>query len=255
MRVSSVSRYHSTAVSSEVRRFGRDMDRWWDEEGPARALHQLNPLRARLLSRWWGRPLRADDASPARLPLSGLSVLDVGCGGGLLSESLARLGATVTGVDASKEAVEVARAHAATLMPTTAGKLEYRVAVPEEMRGEMFDFVVSSEVIEHVSDPELFVAALAPLARKGIVISTLNRTAKSYLAAIVLGEYVIGLVPPGTHNWEKFLTPEELTGCFEKVGFLGVNMKGLRYNPWIPPYWTEASDLDVNYIASFRRKE
>jgi ubiquinone biosynthesis O-methyltransferase len=233
-----------TAVSAEVKRFSNDMNDWWEPDGPARALHQLNPLRVRLISQWWGKP--------GPYPLSGASILDVGCGGGLLSEALARLGGNVTGIDASEEAVQVACSRLG-LMPL-AGKLDYRVALPEQLSGEQFDFVVSSEVIEHASSPEGFVAALAPLARNAIVVSTLNRSAKSYMAAIVLGEYVLGLVPPGTHDWEKFVAPDELRQCFEETGFSLQSIKGMRYNPCRRPYWTESSDLQINYMALFRKK-
>jgi ubiquinone biosynthesis O-methyltransferase len=241
----SVRRFLGTAVDAEVKRFSSDMDEWWDPQGPARALHQLNPLRVRIVSRWFGQQQQ-------QRSLTGLSVLDVGCGGGLLSESLARLGANVTGIDASQRAVEVASARVG-LMPL-AGTLEYRCATPEQLEGQQFDLVVSSEVIEHVRDVTEFVEALAPLSRGGIVVSTLNRSAKSYLAAIVLGEYALGLVPPGTHDWEKFVTPDELTDCFAKVGFKPKETIGLAYNPFVKPYWKETTDLDVNYISAFSKK-
>jgi ubiquinone biosynthesis O-methyltransferase len=242
----------STVVSREVKQFSDAMGEWWDPEGPARALHQLNPLRTRFVREFaadcWG-------AREGPYPLEGLSVLDVGCGGGLLSEALARLGGAVTGLDASERAVEVASGRAARLTPTLqCGSLRYRAASPEQLAGEQFDLVVASEVLEHVADPDEFVGLLAGLSRRGVVVSTLNRTAKSYLAAVVGAEYLLGLVPPGTHDWDRFVTPPELVSAFREGGMTMVRASGMRYNPWLRPYWSLApSDLDINYIAAFRR--
>ncbi len=241
----------STVVSHEVKQFSEAMGEWWDPNGPARALHQLNPLRTRFVREFASECWQG--AGP--YPLDGLSVLDVGCGGGLLSEALARLGGAVTGVDASERAVEVASARAGRLGPALRrGSLRYRLASPEQLAGEQFDLVVASEVLEHVAEPEEFLALLAGLARRGAVVSTLSRTAKSYLAAVVGAEYVLGLVPPGTHDWDRFVTPPELAAAFRAGGMTMVRAMGLRYRPWLRPHWTLAPlDLDVNYIAAFRK--
>ncbi len=236
-------------VSREVQQFSNAMGEWWDPTGPARALHQLNPVRVRFVrqfaSECWPQPAGS-------YPLEGVSVLDVGCGGGLLSEALARLGGDVTGIDASERAVQVATARVGK-MPVK-GQLKYRVGSPEDLKEKSFDLVVCSEVIEHVADPDAFVGQLTRLSRRGAVVSTLNRTAKSYMAAVVLGEYALGLVPPGTHDWDKFVTPEELQASFRSRGMTRTAISGLFYNPLVRPYWSlTALSTDVNYIAAFRK--
>ena len=239
----------SSVVSHEVKQFSEAMGEWWDPQGPARALHQLNPLRTRFVRDFASECWRTEGP----FPLAGLSVLDVGCGGGLLSEALARLGGDVTGIDASEPAVEVAAARG-TQLRLQRGSLRYRAASPEQLAGERFDLVVASEVLEHAADAGEFVGLLAGLAGRAAVVSTLNRTAKSYLAAIVAAEYALGLVPPGTHTWDRFVTPEELTAGFRAHGMTLVRAVGLRYSPWLRPHWTMApNDLDVNYIAAFRK--
>lgn len=247
-------RFVSTSVDkSEILRFERDMGRWWDLNGPARALHQMNGSRVEFI-RDFVLSQRPESCS-SHVPLDGLSIVDVGCGGGILSEALCRLGATVTGLDASKAAIRAASRHADKTLfsPNVRGRLRYVQGTVEEMvsAGHVFDVAVCSEVVEHVADPEIFLGHLARLGSMGIVVSTLNRTAASYAAAIVLGEYVLRLVPPGTHSWDKFLTPEELTATLQKSQMHLDRIKGLRYNPLCPPYWTFSSNTSVNYIAAF----
>jgi 2-polyprenyl-6-hydroxyphenyl methylase/3-demethylubiquinone-9 3-methyltransferase len=194
-----------TAVEAEIRKFGALADRWWDPAGPMRPLHRMNPLRtgwiADRLARAHGRAAR---------DLAGLTLLDVGCGAGLASEAFARMGAAVTGLDAAGEALGAARAHAA------AGGLDiaYRDGAPEDLaaEGATFDAVVALEVIEHVEDRAAFLAALAALAKPGglVFLSTLNRTARSFLMAKLGAEYLLRMLPVGTHDWRMFVTPGEL---------------------------------------------
>lgn len=244
--------FGSLVDKSEVAKFSRQMNSWWDAEaGPSRALHQLNPLRVRFVRQFVCDVLEKGPLDPH--PLLGVSVLDVGCGGGLLSEALARLGADVVGLDASQKAVEIAQAHAKDAQ--FRGSLRYVHGNVEDMV-ERFDLVVCSEVIEHVPNVERLVQILCSLnagGKVGCVFSTLNRTAVSYALGIIVGEYVLGLVPPGTHDWNKFVTPEELRNLLAQESYENVSIRGLRYNPWIAPYWNFTNILDVNYIASFRR--
>ena len=205
-------------------------------------------------------PPSADAARDAR-PLAGLRVLDVGCGGGILCESLARMGADVTGIDAGKRNIDIAKKHA-SLDPAIDAKITYHAAPAEELlaSGASFDAVLSMEVVEHVDNPETFVKSLHGLTRPGgaVVMSTLNRTARSYALAIVAAERIMGWVPPGTHEFGKFLTPEELTVLFRRAGLTLREAAGMRYTPGVPLIggglkggsWSlSAGDLAVNYIV------
>ena len=216
----------STILDHEAAHFGRLAAEWWDPHGSSAMLHRLNPVRLRYLrarlDEYW-------DTNPAnRRPLANRRALDVGCGAGLLSEPLARLGAAVTGLDAAPENIEAARAHAAG----QGLAIDYRAGGIEQLAGGRFDLVVSMEVIEHVSDPAAFVAGLAGALAEGglLILSTPNRTALSRLALIAVGEGA-GLIPRGTHDWTRFLTPEELTGLLEAAGLERLDLSGLGFDP------------------------
>ena len=237
-----------TIDEADVGRFDRLAARWWDLEGPMRALHRFNPVRVAYVEDLLARRLRRGRAEGPR-PLEGLRVLDVGCGAGILSESLAARGAAVTGIDPAKTNIAVARDHAA------AGGLaiDYR-AVPAETlaaSGETFDAVLVMEVVEHVRDRRAFLATAAVLVRPGgvLVAATLNRTLKSYALGIVGAEYVLGWVPRGTHDWHQFVTPAELAADLRAGGLDVVGRAGVTYD--LPRRrWRLGRDLDVNYMLA-----
>jgi 2-polyprenyl-6-hydroxyphenyl methylase/3-demethylubiquinone-9 3-methyltransferase len=232
-----------TAVESEVRKFGALAARWWDPDGPMRPLHRMNPLRTRwIATRLAGRHGRS------ATDLSGLRILDVGCGAGLASEALARMGAQVTGLDAAGEALAAARGHAAA----SGLAIDYREGGPEDLaaEGASFDAVVALEVIEHVTDRARFLAALAACAAPGapVFLSTLNRTPRSFLMAKVGAEYILRLLPVGTHDWRMFVTPGELGAALRGAGLRVTDLAGMVMDPFSGS-WRESRDLGVNYIA------
>ena len=240
-----------TLDREEVARFARLSGEWWDERGPFRQLHRINPVRLTYirdrLCRKFGRDARAAES------LAGLRVLDIGCGGGLVCEPLARLGAHVTGIDPAAENIEAAKAHA-----SAAGvDVDYQVATAEEMAagGNSYNAVLLLEVVEHVPDVPAFVKNVAPLVKPGglMVLSTLNRTLKSYALAIVGAEYIVRWLPVGTHQWDRFVTPGELASTLSAAGFTLAGTEGLIYDPFSDE-WRLGTDTDVNYFATAMRK-
>jgi 2-polyprenyl-6-hydroxyphenyl methylase/3-demethylubiquinone-9 3-methyltransferase len=240
----------STVDPAEAAHFGRLAADWWDPKGSSAMLHKINParlsyLRQRIDLHWGGE-------ATARVPLAGRSALDIGCGGGLLAEPLARLGASVTAIDAAPEAIAVAQAHAAAQGLT----IDYRAAPAEALAaaGERFDLLTAMEVIEHVADLGAFVAALAALIAPGglAILSTPNRTARSRLALITLGEG-LRLIPPGTHDWSKFITPDELGAALGMVGLRVDDIIGIGFSP--ARGFILSEDSSVDYLASVTRPE
>ncbi|HML42442.1 bifunctional 2-polyprenyl-6-hydroxyphenol methylase/3-demethylubiquinol 3-O-methyltransferase UbiG [Hyphomicrobium zavarzinii] len=236
---------------AEIERFQRLAKAWWDPLGKFRPLHQIGPARLTFirdeLTRHFGR-----ETSGLR-PLKDLRVLDVGCGGGLMSEPLARLGARVTGIDPGDKNIAIARDHA-----TPQGlDIDYRVTTAEALvaAGELYDAVACLEVVEHVPDVGAFVKTCASLVRPGgmLVLSTINRTLKSYALAIVAAEYVLGWLPRGTHQWDRFVTPDELGRHIASAGLGETRFKGFVYSP-LRDQWSLADDTDVNYLVSAVRE-
>jgi 2-polyprenyl-6-hydroxyphenyl methylase / 3-demethylubiquinone-9 3-methyltransferase len=236
----------STIDPAEVARFERVAETWWDSRGPMRALHKFNPVRLAYIR---DEACRRFDRDPKGVrPLEGLSILDVGCGGGLLCEPLARLGAVVTGLDPAAANIAVAKRHAAH----SGIPVGYRSETVESVvaRGERFDVVLAMEVVEHVTDVPAFVRACGAAVKPGgiLVMATLNRTLRAFALAIVGAEYVLGWLPRGTHQWEKFVTPDELGMAVDAAGLSVVEVRGVVYNP-LRDQWTLARDTSVNYMA------
>ncbi|MDP6473467.1 MAG: bifunctional 2-polyprenyl-6-hydroxyphenol methylase/3-demethylubiquinol 3-O-methyltransferase UbiG [Alphaproteobacteria bacterium] len=235
----------------EIARFAALAEDWWRPDGSFRALHALNIPRLTYirdrLCRQHGRDIR--DGSP----LAGLSLLDIGCGGGLIAEPLARLGAEVTAIDAGGDAIEAARLHAGR----SGLDIDYRRISAEELAAEdiQFDCVLTLEVVEHVADLESFLAASAQLVRPGgmFFAATLNRTAASYLLGIVAAERILRWVPPGMHQWSKFVRPSELVASLRSHGVAIDDISGLTYDP-LSRAWALSRKVAVNYIASGTKK-
>ncbi|MDP2295471.1 MAG: bifunctional 2-polyprenyl-6-hydroxyphenol methylase/3-demethylubiquinol 3-O-methyltransferase UbiG [Pseudolabrys sp.] len=235
----------SSIDTAEVERFSKLAATWWDPRGPMAALHKFNPVRLAYIrdqaAARFGRDPRKLDC------LKGLRVLDIGCGAGILSEPLARLGATMVGADPAEENIEAARAHA----EATGVSVDYRATTAEALAeaGETFDIVLAMEVVEHVVDVPAFVESCASMVKPGglMFAATLNRTLKSFALAIVGAEYVLRWVPRGTHQWDKFVRPEELERAFEDAGLDVIGERGVIYNP-LADQWRLSSDMDVNYM-------
>lgn len=239
-----------TVDPEEVARFNRLAETWWDEQGPMRPLHRFNPVRVAFVRDLATNHFKRDTRNEA--PLAGLSVLDIGCGGGVLSEPMARLGATVTGLDPAEKNLSVARAHALEQGLAIDYRAETVEAVAE--RGEAFDVVLAMEVVEHVADVDAFVGAACASVRPGglLVMATLNRTPKSFALAIVGAEYILRWLPRGTHDWHKFVTPDELAAAVTRHGLAVTERTGVVYNP-LRDEWRQATDLSVNYILAATR--
>lgn len=238
----------------EVDRFDRLARDWWDPKGPMRALHRINPVRLAYIRGEICRHFGRDSRAP--FPFDGLSLLDVGCGAGLISEPMARLGAEVRGLDPAPRNIEVARRHA------EAGGLsiDYRTDMVEAVAaaGERFDVVLAMEVVEHVPDVPAFVASCCAAVKPGglLVLATLNRTLRSFALAIIGAEYVLRWVPRGTHDWDKFVTPDELGAAVTRGGLAVRNTRGIVYNP-LRDEWSLSRDTAVNYLmlAAKERQE
>ncbi|KAK7300127.1 hypothetical protein RJT34_10962 [Clitoria ternatea] len=238
----------SSLKDNELAKFASIADTWWDSEGPFKPLHVMNPTRLTFIRSALCRHFKKDPYSAK--PFEGLKIVDVGCGGGILSEPLARLGATVTGVDAVEKNIKIAQLHAG-LDPATS-TIEFCCTTAEKLveEGRKFDAVMALEVIEHVADPAEFCKSLAALTDPdgATVISTINRSMRAYATAIVAAEYVLRWLPKGTHEWSSFLTPEELVLILQRAGINVEEMAGFVYNP-VTGRWSLSDDISVNFIA------
>ncbi|WP_207483623.1 bifunctional 2-polyprenyl-6-hydroxyphenol methylase/3-demethylubiquinol 3-O-methyltransferase UbiG [Arenibaculum pallidiluteum] len=235
-----------TVDADEVARFSAIAAEWWDPRGKFRPLHGYNPVRLRYIRDAACRHFGRDPAAPE--PLRGLSAVDIGCGGGLLTEPLSRLGAGILGIDAAERNVRVAEAHAAE----TGAPATYRACTAEDLvaEGRRFDLVLALEVVEHVADVPLFLGSLAALTAPGgmIAMATINRTPKAFALAIVGAEYVLRWLPRGTHDWRRFLRPSELAAGLRPHGFSVRGLTGVVYNPLTDTFSENPRDLGVNYM-------
>jgi len=237
-----------TVDAAEIAKFEAMAAEWWDPNGKFKPLHMLNPCRLDYITSQiaaeFGRDLKTDK------PFAGLRILDIGCGGGLLAEPMARLGADVVGADAAERNIPVARVHAEQSGLT----IDYRHTTAESMAaaGERFDAVLNMEVVEHVADPQGYLTACQELLKPGglMICSTINRNPKSYLMAIVGAEHVMRWLPKGTHEWSKFITPDELYDLIRKAGLTPVDRKGFLFNPVGWNWRLSDRDLSVNYVTA-----
>jgi 2-polyprenyl-6-hydroxyphenyl methylase/3-demethylubiquinone-9 3-methyltransferase len=240
----------STVDAQEIARFEALAAKWWDDTGPMKPLHRLNPIRLTWIkaeiARRFGRDAKAADA------LKGLRILDVGCGAGILSEPLARMGASVVGIDPTAKLIAAAKIHSAE----SGLAIDYRAATAEELAaaGEQFDVVMAMEVVEHVTDVAAFVSLCGALVKPGglLVASTINRTVKAFVLAIVGAEYVLRWLPRGTHSYEKLVTPAELKAAFRGAGLTPAAKTGVIYVPFVDEFRL-SGDTDVNYMMTATR--
>jgi len=238
----------NTVDPAEVAKFEAMAAEWWDPKGKFKPLHMMNPCRLDYITAQIAAEFGRDLTAPK--PFSGLRLLDIGCGGGLLSEPMARLGAEVVGADAAEGNIPVAQVHAAQ----SGLEIDYRHITAEALAeaGERFDVVLNMEVVEHVADPQGFLTACQTLLKPdGLMIcSTLNRTPQSFMAAIIGAEHVMKWLPKGTHDWSKFITPDELFKFIEGAGLIPVDRKGFVFNPISWKWSISDRDLSVNYVTA-----
>jgi len=243
----------TTVDAAEIAKFEAMAAEWWDSNGKFKPLHMLNPCRLDYITQQIAMEFDRDLTQPE--PFKGLRLLDIGCGGGLLSEPMTRLGATVVGVDAAERNIPVAQLHA----EQSGLEIDYRCTTAEDLAASdepRFDVVLNMEVVEHVADPLAYLTACQQLMKSGglMICSTLNRNPKSFVMGIIGAEYVMRWLPKGTHDWRKFITPDELFQLIEQSGLTPVDRKGFQFNPVTWKWRISAKDLSVNYVtASIKR--
>jgi len=243
----------TTVDAAEIAKFEAMAAEWWDSNGKFKPLHMLNPCRLDYITQQIAMEFDRDLTQPE--PFKGLRLLDIGCGGGLLSEPMTRLGATVVGVDAAERNIPVAQLHA----EQSGLEIDYRCTTAEDLAASdepRFDVVLKMEVVEHVADPLAYLTACQQLMKSGglMICSTLNRNPKSFVMGIIGAEYVMRWLPKGTHDWRKFITPDELFQLIEQSGLTPVDRKGFQFNPVTWKWRISAKDLSVNYVtASIKR--
>lgn len=239
----------STINRGEIDKFSKIANEWWDPEGKFKPLHKFNPIRIQYIKE---NITKHFNINKKNLPLRNLKILDIGCGGGLLSEPMSRLGAKVTGIDASEKNIKIANAH----LKKSKLKINYVCASPESLKAtkEQFDVILNMEIVEHVEDVELFIKKSSELLKKkGLMfVATLNKTLKSYIFAIVGAEYILGWLPIGTHEWEKFVEPSKLIEYGKRNSLKLEKINGMKFNP-LNNKWNISEDSSVNYIAEFKK--
>ena len=234
---------NNTINKKEIEKFSRIADEWWNPTGKFKPLHKFNPIRISYIKEKIINSFKLENSDK---PLKKIRLLDIGCGGGLLSEPMSRLGAEVTGIDASEKNIQVAKLHA----KKNNLKINYLTASPENLKiDRKFDVILNMEIIEHVEDVDIFLKSCSSLLKKeGIMfVATINKTLKSYLFAIIGAEYILRWLPIGTHDWNKFIRPEELEEKLSTENFKTIEVKGLVFNP-INSKWKRSNNLSVNYI-------
>ena len=236
----------STINKKEIEKFSRIAEEWWDPTGKFKPLHKFNPIRISYIKEKIINSFKLENSDK---PLQKIRLLDIGCGGGLLSEPMSRLGAEVTGIDASEKNIQVAKLHA----KKNNLKINYLTASPENLKiDRKFDVILNMEIIEHVEDVDIFLKSCSSLLKKdGIMfVATINKTLKSYVFAIIGAEYVLRWLPIGTHEWEKFLKPEEIKTILKKNNLYLDKLDGMKYNIFTDK-WNISDDKSINYIAKF----
>ena len=234
----------TTINKEEIQKFSKLADEWWDVNGKFKPLHMFNPIRIEYITDNIKNhyKIKKDKANF----LEGLNILDIGCGGGLISEPLARLGGKITGIDASKKNIDIAKLHS----KKNGLQINYLNNSPEQLNEkEKFDIILNLEIVEHVEDINLYIKSCYKLLKKNglMFTATLNRSFTSYIKAIIGAEYILRWLPIGTHDWNKFIKPEELEKLLNKEKFSTLDIKGLKFNPFLKK-WKKSSDLSVNYI-------
>ena len=230
----------------EIDKFSKMANEWWDPEGKFKPLHKFNPIRIKYIKENIINNFKLKNKSK---PLSGIKILDIGCGGGLLSEPMSRMGANVTGIDASDRNIKIAKLHS----KKNKLKINYLCSSPEKLKIEKkFDVILNMEIVEHVEDIDFFLKSCSKLLKKNglMFVATINKTLKSYIFAIVGAEYVLRWLPIGTHEWEKFVKPEDLKKILMKYDLSLNKLEGMNFNI-IKDEWSISRDLSVNYIAKF----
>ena len=236
----------SSVNKIEIEKFSNMADEWWDPHGKFKPLHKFNPIRIKYIKENIIRQFKIKNKNK---PLSGINILDIGCGGGLLSEPMCRLGANVTGIDASTKNVKISKLHA----KKDNLKINYICSSPEKLKiSKKFDVILNMEIVEHVEDISFFLKSCSKLLNKNglMFVATINKTLKSYVFAIVGAEYVLRWLPIGTHDWEKFVKPEELKEILSKNNMSLKKLDGMHFNI-LKDEWGISKDLSVNYIAKF----
>jgi len=232
----------------EIEKFSKMAEEWWDPNGKFKPLHKFNPIRIRYIKDNIINHFNLNDKSK---PLNKINILDIGCGGGLLSEPMSRLGANVVGIDASEKNIKIAKMHA----KKNNLKIEYKNTSPENLKtNKKFDVILNMEIVEHVEDINFFIKSCSKLLKKnGIMfVATLNKTLKSYIFGIIGAEYIMRWLPIGTHEWEKFLNPDDLIAISKKNNLTVQKLDGMKYN-LIKDQWTLSNDKSVNYISIFNK--
>lgn len=232
----------------EIEKFSKMAEEWWDPNGKFKPLHKFNPIRIRYIKDNIINHFNLKDKSK---PLNKINILDIGCGGGLLSEPMSRLGANVVGIDASEKNIKIAKMHATK----NNLKIEYKNTSPENLKtNKKFDVILNMEIVEHVEDINFFIKSCSKLLKKnGIMfVATLNKTLKSYVFGIIGAEYIMRWLPIGTHDWEKFVNPDDLIAISKKNNLTVQKLDGMKYN-LIKDQWTLSNDKSVNYISIFNK--